>query len=252
MAVSATTTASPPSRTLPELFESLPEPFADRFDPEAPWALLGETLEAVLAALPSSSIEVRLLPEVHLAGDRIVIGRGARIHPGVVLEGPLFIGRDVEIRPGAYVRGGVWIGDGCVVGASTEIKHAILLPGSKAPHLNYVGDSILGAGVNLGAGTILSNFRHDGREVRIAGRLAPWRDRHDPEATAAGALATGRRKLGAVLGDGVLTGCNCVLHPGVVVGRETLLYPGVQLRSGIYPARTVVKLRQDLELSPRG
>ena len=237
MVVSATTTASSPSRTLPELFESLPEVFAERYDPDAPWALLGEALDAVLAGLPSAAIEVRLLPEVHLAGDRIAIGRGARIHPGVVLEGPLYVGRDVEIRPGAYVRGGVWIGDGCVVGASTEIKRAILLPGSKAPHLNYVGDSILGAGVNLGAGTILSNFRHDGREVRIA--------------AAAGALASGRRKLGAVLGDGVLTGCNCVLHPGVVVGRETILYPGVQLRSGVYPARTVVKLRQDLELSPR-
>jgi bifunctional UDP-N-acetylglucosamine pyrophosphorylase / glucosamine-1-phosphate N-acetyltransferase len=188
---------------------------------------------------------------VHLAGDQIVIGRGARIHPGVVLEGPLYVGRDVEIRPGAYVRGGVWIGDGCVVGASTEIKRAILLPGSKAPHLNYVGDSILGAGVNLGAGTILSNFRHDGREVRIAARLAPWQDRNDSEAAAGGAMASGRRKLGAVLGDGVLTGCNCVLHPGVVVGRETLLYPGVQLRSGVYPARSVVKLRQQLELTPR-
>ena len=72
--------------TLPELFASLPEPFAASFDPDAPWALLGEPLDAVLAALPSSAIAVRLLPEVHLSGDRIVIGRGARIHPGVVLD----------------------------------------------------------------------------------------------------------------------------------------------------------------------
>jgi bifunctional N-acetylglucosamine-1-phosphate-uridyltransferase/glucosamine-1-phosphate-acetyltransferase GlmU-like protein len=222
---------------MPELFDSLPEPFAACFDPAAPWALLGGPLDEVLARLPSAAIEVRLLPEVHLAGDRIVIGRGARIHPNVVLEGPLYVGRDVEIRPGAYVRGGTWIGDGCVVGASTEIKRAIMLPGAKAPHLNYVGDSILGAGVNLGAGTILSNFRHDGREVRIgAGDFG---------------VASGRRKLGAVLGDGVLTGCNCVLHPGVVVGRETHLYPGVQLRAGIYPERSVVKLRQDLEVVAR-
>lgn len=227
--------------TLPELFASLPEPFAASFDPDAPWALLGEPLDAVLAALPSAAIAVRLLPEVHLSGDRIAIGRGARIHPGVVLEGPLFVGEDVEIRPGAYVRGGVWIGDGCIVGASTEIKRAILLPGARAPHLNYVGDSILGAGVNLGAGTILSNFRHDGREVRIGSAGAEDRV----------PIPSGRRKLGAVLGDGVLTGCNCVLHPGVVVGRETQLYPGVQLRSGIYPERSVVKLRQDLEVAPR-
>ncbi|MBV8202932.1 MAG: UDP-N-acetylglucosamine diphosphorylase [Acidobacteria bacterium] len=226
--------------TLPRLFDSLPDPFAATFEPDAPWALLGGPLDEVLAGLPSSAIAVRLLPEVHLAGDGIVIGRGARIHPGVVLEGPLYIGRDVEIRPGAYVRGGAWIGDGCVVGASTEIKRAILLPGARAPHLNYVGDSILGAGVNLGAGTILSNFRHDGREVRIGAASA-----------AGGGIASGRRKLGAVLGDGVLTGCNCVLHPGVVVGRETHLYPGVQLRAGVYPERSVVKLRQDLETVAR-
>lgn len=239
------------SRTLPVLFDALPEPFVAGFDPDAPWALLGEPLDAVLAALPSAAIAVRLLPEVHLSGDRIAIGRGARIHPGVVLEGPLFIGEDVEIRPGAYVRGGVWIGYGCVVGASTEIKRAILLPGARAPHLNYVGDSILGAGVNLGAGTILSNFRHDGREVRIgsAGTLRPAAAGAGAEERVA--IPSGRRKLGAVLGDGVLTGCNCVLHPGVVVGRETHLYPGVQLRSGIYPERSVVKLRQDLEVVPR-
>ena len=248
MALSAPPMTLARPRTLPALFASLPEPFAASFDPDAPWALLGGPLDAALARLPSAAIAVRLLPEVHLAGDRIAIGRGARIHPGVVLEGPLYVGEDVEIRPGAYVRGGVWIGDGCVVGASTEIKRAILLPGAKAPHLNYVGDSILGAGVNLGAGTILSNFRHDGREVRIgtAGIL-----RAAAGAGASAAIPSGRRKLGAVLGDGVLTGCNCVLHPGVVVGRETHLYPGVQLRSGVYPARSVVKLRQDLEVVAR-
>jgi UDP-N-acetylglucosamine diphosphorylase / glucose-1-phosphate thymidylyltransferase / UDP-N-acetylgalactosamine diphosphorylase / glucosamine-1-phosphate N-acetyltransferase / galactosamine-1-phosphate N-acetyltransferase len=218
---------------LPALFAALPEVFAPHFEEAAPWSLLGAALDAVLARLPSSAIEARLLPEVHLAGDRIAIGRGARIHPGVVLEGPLHVGRDVEIRPGAYIHAGVWIGDGCVVGANSEIKRSILLPGARAPHLNYVGDSVLGAGANLGAGTILSNFRHDGGEVRIAG------------------TPSGRRKLSAVLGDGVLTGCNCVLHPGVVVGRDTVLYPGVQLRSGVYPAQSVVKLRQEIEVVAR-
>ncbi|HXO22338.1 MAG TPA: hypothetical protein VOA87_20655 [Thermoanaerobaculia bacterium] len=223
-------TASLPA--LPPLFSALPPVFAGRYDPAAPWDLLGEPLAELLDALPSSEIDVRLSPDVHLSGDGIVIGRGSRIHPGAVIEGPVWIGREVEVRPGAYLRGGVWIGDGCVVGASTEIKHAILLPHAKAPHLNYVGDSLLGAGVNLGAGTILSNFRHDGREVRIAG------------------AGTGRRKLGAVLGDGVLTGCNCVFHPGVVVGRGTQIYPGVQLRSGIYPEDSIVKLRQEIEVVP--
>ena len=221
---------------MPPLFAELPDPFADQLDPSAPWALLGEALDMVLDALPSDDIRIHVSPDVHLAGDRVVICPGTQIGPGAVIEGPVYIGRDVEIRPGAYIRGGVWIGDGCVVGASTEIKRAILLPHAKAPHLNYVGDSILGSNVNLGAGTILSNFRHDGGEIRIPvdGHL----------------VASGRRKLSAVLGDGVLTGCNCVLHPGVVVGRETQIYPGVQLRAGVYPERSIVKLRQELEIVP--
>ncbi|MGH9362373.1 MAG: glucose-1-phosphate thymidylyltransferase, partial [Thermoanaerobaculia bacterium] len=196
--------------------------------------LLDEPLAELLDALPDDDIQSGIGPGVHLAGNGIVICRGVRLHPGVVIEGPVFLGRDVEVRHGAYIRGGAWIGDGCVVGASTEVKHAVLLPHAKAPHLNYVGDSVLGAGVNLGAGTILSNFRHDGGEIRIP--------------SPAGPLPTGRRKLGAVLGDGVLTGCNCVLHPGVVVGRGTQIYPGVQLRPGIYPEHSIVKLRQEIEV----
>jgi bifunctional N-acetylglucosamine-1-phosphate-uridyltransferase/glucosamine-1-phosphate-acetyltransferase GlmU-like protein len=223
---------------IPKLFARLPEPFAAAFLPASPWSLLGEPLDACLAGLPSSAIEIRLPPDVHLLGDRIAIGKGTRILPGTVIEGPAWIGRDVVIRPGAYLRGGVWIGDGCVVGASTEIKRSILLEAAKAPHLSYVGDSVLGAQVNLGAGTILSNFRHDGGEVKISVGLTR--------------LATGRRKLGAVLGDEVATGCNCVLHPGVVVGAGTQLYPGVQLRSGIYPASSLIKLRQQIQVVERG
>ena len=230
----ALTTAAPP---FPALFAELPAPLAARFDPAAPWALLGEPLDALFAALPADDIQVRLPPDVHLAGDRIVIERGVRLHPGAVIEGPVFIGRGTEVRPGAYIRGGVWIGDGCVVGANVEIKRAILLPTPRRRTSTTSATRSSARGVNLGAGTILSNFRHDGGEIRIP-------------LPGGGSLATGRRKLGAVLGDGVLTGCNCVLHPGCVVGRGTQIYPGVQLRPGLYPERSIVKLRQELEVVP--
>ncbi len=223
-------------RDLHPLFAALPEARAAAFDPDAPWGLLGEPLAAALDALPSSDLRAAVGPDVHLLGDRIAIGEGARILPGAVIEGPARIGRDTEIRPGAYLRGGVWIGDGCVVGANTEVKHSILLDRARAPHLNYVGDSILGSGVNLGAGTILSNFRFDGREVAVP--------------TAGGKLATGLRKLGALLGDRSQTGCNCVLHPGVVIGTDTVVYPGALLAPGIYPARQILKLRQELRPTP--
>ena len=226
-----------PAANLPSLFAQLPAELARLFDPAAPWALLGEPLGQLLAELPSSAIEGRLDPGAQILGDRIVISAGARVHAGAVIEGPVFLGRDVQVLPGAYLRGGVWLGEGARVGANTEVKRAVFLPGARAPHLNYVGDSILGAGVNLGAGTILANFRHDGADIEIP--------------VAGGRLATGRRKLGAVLGDNVKTGCNAVLYPGVVVGRETRIYPGVQLRSGVYPAGRIVKLRQELEIVER-
>ena len=53
------------------------------------------------------------------------------------------------------------------MGNSSEIKNSVLLPGAKAPHFNYVGDSIVGFNVNLGAGVKLSNVRNDRREVRV-------------------------------------------------------------------------------------
>ncbi len=223
--------------SLPDLFAEIPEALAGGLEPERPWELLGDPLDELLARLPGSAIDVGLSPEVSVLGDRVVIGKGTRIQPGAVIEGPVWIGEDVLIRPGAYIRGGSWVGDGSVVGANTELKRAVLLPGAKAPHLSYVGDSIVGAGVNLGARTILSNFRHDGSEIEIP--------------TDGGRVATGRRKLGAVLGDGVKTGCNCVLSPGVVVGRETRIYAGVMLRSGIYPAESIIKLRQEQIVVPR-
>ena len=226
---------APADFQLPELFAEIPEPFRDHYDPAAPWALLGEPLDRALAEIGSSRIEIEVTPDFHLMGDGIAIGRGTKIYPGVVIQGPAWIGEDVEIRPGAFLRSGCWIGDGCTVGASTEVKRGILFPGAAAPHLNYVGDSVLGHKVNLGAGTILSNFRHDGKEIRIP---VPGH----------GSLGTGRRKFCAVLGDRVLTGCNSVLHPGCVVGRESQVYPGVMLRAGVYEARKMVKLKQQVQV----
>lgn len=217
--------------SLPPLFANLPEVFSGYFDPDAPWLLLGDALDEILARGGRRAGDIS--PDAYLSGEHIVVGEGTRIHPTAVIEGPVFIGHRVEIRPGAYIRGGSWIGDHAVVGTNTEVKRGILLAHAKAPHLNYVGDSILGADVNLGAGTVLSNFRHDKGNIRV------------------GTIDTGRRKLGAILGDGVLTGCNSVLHPGTVVGRETQIYPGVQLRPGAYPEKSIVKLRQDIEVVPR-
>ena len=202
------------------------------FDPAQPvWAALGDPLTAYLAGWTSWQHLSEIHPGVHILDGPISIGAGCRIEPGAVLRGPMIIADGCEIRTGAYLRGHVILGHGAIVGAHTEIKRSILLNRAHAPHQNYVGDSILGRDVNLGAGTILSNVKNIGREITF---------RHE-----AGVIHTGLRKLGAILGDGCRTGCNSVLNPGVLMGPGSVTYPNVSLRSGYYPPGTLVKLRQN-------
>ncbi len=153
------------------------------------------------------------------------MGKNVTIAPTASITGPAIIEDDVEIRPGAYIRGDVYIGKGCVIGNSTELKNCILLPHAQVPHYNYVGDSILGNCVHMGAGAICSNLRSDGESVIVhAGK--------DYE--------TGLRKFGAVLGDHAEIGCGSVLNPGTIIGKNTQVYPLTMTR-GAYPADAIVK-----------
>jgi len=144
-------------------------------------------------------------------GSAFLIHSSAKVGKGVVIEGPTYIGPNVVIKPGAYIRPYSWICDGSVVGHCSEVKHSILLPNSKAPHFNYVGDSILGGGVNLGAGTKISNLRNDGGEVHL--RIGDER------------IGSGLRKFGAILGEECQLGCNSVTNPGVILGCRSHVMP---------------------------
>lgn len=209
---------------------------AEIFDSSTPvWCALGSTLKSYLEANSRWTIESEISAGVHLLGDRIAIGPRCRIEPGAVIIGPAVLGEGVTVRTGAYVREFVIVGAGSLVGAHSEIKGSILLPNAKAPHQNYVGDSILGRDVNLGAGTILSNVKNVGREVTFHHK--------------GGIVHTGLRKFGAILGDGCKTGCNTVLNPGVLLGRGSVTYPNATLRGGFYPPGTLVKVRQNQQIS---
>lgn len=157
--------------------------------------------------------------------DNVIVGDDVKIYPTAIIEGPTFIGRGSVVRPGAYIRGNVIIGEGCVIGNSTEIKNAVLLDSVQVPHYNYIGDSVLGNHAHLGAGSICSNLKSDGKNVIIHAE----RD-----------IDTGLRKVGAFLGDGADVGCGCVLNPGTVIGKNTSVYPMISLR-GVYPADSIVK-----------
>jgi bifunctional N-acetylglucosamine-1-phosphate-uridyltransferase/glucosamine-1-phosphate-acetyltransferase GlmU-like protein len=165
-----------------------------------------------------------IMPGAYLFDDRIIIGTGTVIEPGALIKGPAVFGDNTEIRQGAYVRGDCLVGDGCVVGHTTEIKGSIMLDGAKAGHFAYIGDSILGKKVNLGAGTKLANLRVIGGTISIKS----GRERFD----------TGRRKLGAIIGDQTETGCNSVTSPGTLLGPGSIVYPCVSVPPGYYPGRT--------------
>ena len=147
----------------------------------------------------------------HINGN-VIIGRGTEIRAGVVIDGPVVIGENCEIGPNCYIRPGTTIGNHCRVGQGVEIKNSILMDGAKAPHLSYVGDSILGEHVNLGCGTVVSNLRHDAQNIHsmMKGEL----------------IDTGRHKFGVVMGDNVHTGINTSIYPGRKMGPGTSTRPG--------------------------
>jgi NDP-sugar pyrophosphorylase family protein len=173
-----------------------------------PWDLLRAN-EAYVAGLTAASIHGSVHPSAVVEG-LLHLGEGSRILPGVFIEGNVVIGSHCKIGPNCYLRGNTSIGDSCHIGQSVEIKNSLILSETNVGHLSYIGDSVLGSGVNLGAGTITSNLRHD---------------RANHRSSVGGSLVdTGRRKFGTIIGDGVHTGINTSIYPG------RKLWPGVTTR----------------------
>ncbi len=162
-----------------------------------------------------------------LVGQKIAIGKGVLIESGAMIKAPAIIGDHCEIRQGAYMRGYCLIGDRCVVGHATEVKHSIFLNDAKAGHFAYLGDSILGGGANLGAGTKFANLRFLPGNVQV----------RSPD----GPVDSGLRKFGAILGDRVQTGCNSVTNPGTLIGPDGILMPNTTAASGFHPGKTVIR-----------
>jgi acetyltransferase-like isoleucine patch superfamily enzyme len=172
-----------------------------------------------------------------LFDSNIYIGEGTVVEPGALIKGPSIIGNHTEVRQGAYLRGNCLVGDRCVVGHTTEVKHSIMLDDAKAGHFAYIGDSILGNHVNLGAGTKLANLKivDFDMKIRVEGKV----------------YETGLRKLGAILGDHTETGCNSVTSPGTLLGKGSLVYPCVNIPGGFYPERSIVGIKAKDVLSVR-
>lgn len=225
----------------PENFFEL-DNFAHRdlfVDCEYVWEAL-QRLKTYIADVIRPGIHGAVMEGAYLIGDQIQLGKGALVEPGAYVAGPTIIGENSVIRHGAYIRGNVVVGNDCVVGHTSELKGAVLLNGSGAPHFNYVGDSILGNRVNLGAGTKLSNLKIIAGTVTVRAGDTVY--------------DSGLRKFGAILGDNAQTGCNSVLNPGTLLGCGSMVYPNATV-TGYVPPQSIVKMRQTLKnvlIEPKG
>lgn len=184
-----------------------------------PWDLLRAN-ELYVGTLTEDKVEGDVHQNAVIEG-RVHIGKGTRILPGVFIEGNVVIGENCKIGPNCYLRGNTSIGDKCHIGQSVEIKNCLILSHTNVGHLSYVGDSVLGEKVNLGAGTTTSNLRHDGGNHRsmVDGVL----------------VDTGRRKFGAIIGDGVHTGINTSIYPGRKLWPNTSTRPGEIVQRDVFP-----------------
>jgi len=174
-----------------------------------PWELL-EANEWKLGE-QTRRIDGEVKGDAELRGA-VVVEEGAVIRPGVVIEGPALVQTGADVGPNAYVRGATLLGPGSHIGHGVEIKNSVVMADSNVPHVSYLGDSVLGTDVNLGAGTQVANLRHDGEPVKLTVKG----DR----------VSTERRKFGIVAGDGVQTAINTSLDAGVVLSAGATTTPG--------------------------
>ena len=204
---------------------------SDWLDVGRPWDLL-EANERALSRL-KPKILGRVEAGAHIVGP-VVVEENARIRSGAYIEGPTYIGPGSDIGPNCYIRPCTSIGRGVRIGNACEVKNSIVMEGTHIGHLSYVGDSIIGAYCNLGAGTITANLRFDKANIRMVlkGRV----------------VDTGRRKMGVIMGDLVQTGIGVLTMPGVRIWPRCWIGPNVVVYKDVAEEGSFVLLEQSLAL----
>lgn len=199
-----------------------------------PWDLLLSNEHALENQTPIIKGEIE--PNSRVIGE-VTIEKGTKIKSGAYIEGPAYIGKNCEIGPNCYIRPFTSIGDNVHIGNAVEVKNSIIMDGTHAAHHSYVGDSIVGKNCNFGSGTKVGNLRLDAGNVMMTlrGKL----------------VDTGRRKLGAVLGDEVQTGINSMISPGIKIGPFSAIGPGVVLNKDLGPNKCVLVRQRGEERSWR-
>jgi UDP-N-acetylglucosamine diphosphorylase / glucose-1-phosphate thymidylyltransferase / UDP-N-acetylgalactosamine diphosphorylase / glucosamine-1-phosphate N-acetyltransferase / galactosamine-1-phosphate N-acetyltransferase len=170
-----------------------------------PWQITTESTAIVRILL------AELAKRDFIISGEIAVHRSAIIESGAVLKGPLVLGAGCFVASGAYLRGGCWVADNCIFGPGAELKSSFVLSGTKLAHFNFVGDSLLGADVNLEAGSIICNYRNE----RPRKEIQVWFD--------SALRATGVENFGALVGEGCRIGANAVVAPGAILAPHTVV-----------------------------
>ena len=183
-------------------------------DVSYPWDLLAAN-EALMTRIEPCNMG-EMDDNVVISGP-VAIGKGTVVLANTYIKGPVAIGDNCEIGPNCYIRPSTAIGDNCHIGAAVEVKNSIVMHDTKIPHHNYIGDSVIGAGCNFGSGTKIANLRLDKKNIFITG------------------IDTGRRKLGAIIGDNVQTGINASINVGSIIGNDSFIGPGATASGVVLP-----------------
>ncbi|MDO9324094.1 MAG: sugar phosphate nucleotidyltransferase [Methanoregula sp.] len=169
-----------------------------------PWDMLEANTKLMKSMISQNNGTVEEGVSFH---GSVIVGEGSVVKSGTYIEGPCIIGKNCRIGPHAYIRGSTSIGDDCHIGHCSELKNSIIMSGTKIPHFNYIGDSVIAGGCNFGAGTKVANLRHDHADIRVCGK------------------ETRRKKFGAVVGENVQFGINCSINVGTMIGSNAQFAP---------------------------
>ena len=182
-----------------------------------PWNLL-DANKFLISQIEENKIEGVIEKNVYI-GKRIKIGKGTVVREGSYIEGNVVIGENCKIGPNCYIRESTSIGNNCHIGNAVEIKNSIIFDNSNAPHLNYIGESIVGSNCNFGAGSIIANLRHDGKDIKII-----VKDEF---------VNTKKRKFGAIVGDNVKLGIGTLIYPGRKISSNKITLPGEIIKKNL-------------------
>lgn len=186
-----------------------------------------------------AQMKTHISPHARLAGDvildesdgAIVVESGASLGHATHIVGPCFIGKDVTIGDFSLIRHSS-LEQGVTVGAHSDVARTIVMEESSM-HNGYLGDSIVGRLVKIGAGFITSNKRIDRKTITIDTRGKK--------------IDLGNQAFGTVIGDGARIGIRVSVMPGKLIGADTFIYPSSTVYENI-PHSATLKIKQAQEI----